>query len=179
MVTDLTSPKRAMMKEKKPLKSTAKTVPPKAVIKTKPAGGKWHKIRKMLVERQRELCQQIKSDFGDLQANGNSDTVDLAFDSGANDVNSKLAEQSTDELSKIIAAIKRIDAGTYGICDGCAGKIIADRLEALPFSIHCIKCQSEYERNGEYPVRSRDLPVDLLDDQTDDDSVESVSIEHQ
>ena len=52
------------------------------------------------------------------------------------------AEQLQDALKEVDDAIERIDQGTYGICQSCHGSISPERLEAMPASIHCIKCAS-------------------------------------
>jgi len=59
-----------------------------------------------------------------------------------------LRSNSQDVLAQVDAAIERIDQGRYGICARCGKKIAPDRLEALPYAIYCITCQSivEHER---------------------------------
>ena len=37
-------------------------------------------------------------------------------------------------------ALEKLEEGTYGICDGCGGTISAERLEAIPWTAHCVKC---------------------------------------
>ncbi len=39
--------------------------------------------------------------------------------------------------NEIIAAVARMDAGTYGFCEECGEKIEADRLEANPAAATC------------------------------------------
>jgi DnaK suppressor protein len=53
-----------------------------------------------------------------------------------------------DLLAQVEAAIKRIDEGRYGTCARCGQPIAPDRLQALPYAIYCISCQSlvEHER---------------------------------
>lgn len=43
----------------------------------------------------------------------------------------------------IIAALKRMDEGNYGICAGCGNEINEDRLVALPYASTCIKCRAK------------------------------------
>jgi DnaK suppressor protein len=57
-----------------------------------------------------------------------------------------LRSNSQDVLTQVDAAIERIDQGSYGICARCGKKIAPDRLEALPYAIYCITCQSQVER---------------------------------
>jgi RNA polymerase-binding protein DksA len=44
-----------------------------------------------------------------------------------------------DLIQKIDRALKRIEAGTYGICDRCGKPIEKARLKALPYVDLCIK----------------------------------------
>jgi RNA polymerase-binding protein DksA len=44
-----------------------------------------------------------------------------------------------DLIQKIDRALKRIDAGTYGICERCGKPIEKARLKALPYVDLCIK----------------------------------------
>jgi DnaK suppressor protein len=43
-------------------------------------------------------------------------------------------------LRDIQAALCRLDRGTYGFCERCAGPIPIDRLEILPMSRWCMPC---------------------------------------
>jgi RNA polymerase-binding protein DksA len=43
-------------------------------------------------------------------------------------------------LTDLDDAIKRLDAGTYGVCENCGEPIPADRLEARPSARTCIAC---------------------------------------
>lgn len=48
-------------------------------------------------------------------------------------------------ISKIHEAFKRIDDGTYGICEMCGEDISEKRLEARPVTTVCVKCKQEEE----------------------------------
>jgi RNA polymerase-binding protein DksA len=43
-------------------------------------------------------------------------------------------------LEEIKGALDRIEQGSYGICQECGREIAHARLEALPFTPHCIDC---------------------------------------
>ncbi|MCX6763647.1 MAG: TraR/DksA C4-type zinc finger protein [Candidatus Moranbacteria bacterium] len=45
------------------------------------------------------------------------------------------------KLQDIIAALKRIEKGTYGICENCHHEIDLERLKINPSAKTCIKCQ--------------------------------------
>ena len=56
-----------------------------------------------------------------------------------------LRSNAQDLLAQVNAALDRMDVGRYGICARCGQVIAPDRLEALPYAIYCITCQSQIE----------------------------------
>lgn len=56
------------------------------------------------------------------------------------------ASQGTGYLLALEAALKRIERGTYGVCDECGGKIPPRRLEAFLAADLCINCKSKFEK---------------------------------
>ena len=46
-------------------------------------------------------------------------------------------------LAEIEQALRKLDAGTYGLCDICGKPISADRLEALPQASLCLDCKAK------------------------------------
>jgi DnaK suppressor protein len=52
-------------------------------------------------------------------------------------------EQAT--LEQVNDALARINQGTYGRCEECATPIAKPRLQALPYTRHCIECARELE----------------------------------
>jgi RNA polymerase-binding transcription factor DksA len=47
---------------------------------------------------------------------------------------------------EVRAALAKLDAGTYGVCDGCGQRVPEGRLEALPWATRCVACQSQLRR---------------------------------
>ena len=56
-------------------------------------------------------------------------------------------EQGQKTLSEVEAALKRMDRGTYGVCEDCGEPIPEVRLRALPWARFCIKCTERRQRN--------------------------------
>jgi DnaK suppressor protein len=56
-------------------------------------------------------------------------------------------------LEQVNAAIERIGAGTYGACQQCGRTIDAARLQAIPYTSHCIDCARGQQNEIEKPVR--------------------------
>ncbi len=50
-------------------------------------------------------------------------------------------------LNKIKAALERIKAGTYGICETCEEDISLPRLEARPVTTLCVACKTAQEQH--------------------------------
>ncbi|MFN3928130.1 MAG: TraR/DksA family transcriptional regulator [Thermoflexus sp.] len=48
-------------------------------------------------------------------------------------------------LREVEAALRRMEEGTYGICEVCGRPIDVARLKALPFAALCLECQSKRE----------------------------------
>jgi transcriptional regulator, TraR/DksA family len=49
-------------------------------------------------------------------------------------------------IMKLQEAIKRIDEGTFGVCDVCGGLISEKRLMARPVTTLCINCKTKQEK---------------------------------
>lgn len=59
---------------------------------------------------------------------------------------STISEDLRSLMNEIDAALRRMDEGTYGICERCGRPINEERLEAFPYVARCIECQSRIER---------------------------------
>ena len=56
---------------------------------------------------------------------------------------SALVQQVEGHLAEVDAALRRLDAGTYGTCERCGQPIGSERLEARPAARTCIHCASQ------------------------------------
>lgn len=81
------------------------------------------------------------SAFGMHQADAGSDAYDRDFALS-------LLSQEQDALYEIDQALKRIDLGTYGICEMSGKPIMHARLEAIPFARFTVECQSQLEKQN-------------------------------
>ena len=50
------------------------------------------------------------------------------------------------QLAAIEAALQRLEAGTYGICERCGQPIGDERLAARPAAVTCIRCAAKGSR---------------------------------
>ena len=81
------------------------------------------------------------SAFGMHQADAGSDAYDRDFALN-------LLSQEQDALYEIDEALKRIELGTYGVCEMSGKPINHERLEAIPFTRFTVECQSQIERQN-------------------------------
>lgn len=59
-----------------------------------------------------------------------------------------LIENEQDTLEQVQDALNRLDAGTFGSCTSCEEPIAKARLQALPYTRHCIQCARKMESRG-------------------------------
>jgi DnaK suppressor protein len=73
-----------------------------------------------------------------------------AGDAGANlteaDRNEAAVQATLEQRTEVLAALARIDGGTYGNCVDCGHEIPEPRLEARPATARCVPCQSKRDR---------------------------------
>jgi len=55
---------------------------------------------------------------------------------------------AAEELSQVVAALRRVEDGSYGSCEDCGEAIDERRLRALPATPFCTACQTIHERPG-------------------------------
>jgi len=81
------------------------------------------------------------SAFGMHQADAGSDAYDRDFALS-------LLSQEQDALYEIDQALKRIELGSYGVCEMSGKQIPRARLEAIPFARFTVECQSQLEKQN-------------------------------
>lgn len=110
------------------------------------------RLHKTLLARRAELRKRLGMELDDLSRSKGSqatgDAADAAFDTSGEEIASQLAELESKELAQVERALRRLKQGTYGKCEGCSSRIPIARLNALPYSTVCIKCQREIEIEG-------------------------------
>ena len=101
-------------------------------------------FRKRLVEKQRQLMDEVGRSalYGkDQEDDSIKDLGDQANTAYTREFFFELGNGDRRLLRDVVAALEKIDNGSFGECERC-GEVIADkRLEALPFARYCIDCQ--------------------------------------
>ena len=133
-------------------RSTGKT---KAQPTGKKAAGKlpaeiskseWIPIRKMLLAKREEIVGTIhkNQELDTLPEVG--DEADQAGQSIEKELQFELSDNERTQLDQIEGALRKMDKGTYGLCEQCLKPIQKLRIKALPFARYCIICQNTAER---------------------------------
>ena len=112
--------------------------------------------RQEILDKLRTIREAMPDQRLDVQ-----DAEEQAVTDFAKDMEFALVQMKADTLSRIDAAMRRLEAGTYGECAECGTEIPAARLKALPFAVLCRDCQEQEERRTaeENKVVMRALPA--------------------
>jgi DnaK suppressor protein len=106
-------------------------------------------FKKRLEERQRELRHAVSRTAQDGRDADLESAQDIA-DRAANSYNKEfLFHQSNNDrqlLQMVDGALDRIRDGAFGQCISCGEEINPKRLEAVPWTRHCIECQEKAEK---------------------------------
>ena len=60
----------------------------------------------------------------------------------------ELIENEQETLDLVNEALARLDKGKFGLCVECAEPIAKPRLQASPYTRHCIRCARVLENGG-------------------------------
>jgi DnaK suppressor protein len=106
-------------------------------------------FRRKLLNWRIELLKESEETLETLQQEGGAQEPDLA-DRASTEMERSLELRTRDRarklISKIDAAIKRIEEGTYGYCEETGEPISLKRLEARPIATLSIEAQERHER---------------------------------
>lgn len=110
-------------------------------------------IEKTLRGKRDDLRQRMNHHLGDVTIDLEPDDEGaLASSNFAKDLAVVTLERERNELHEIEAALARIKAGEFGLCQACGNPIRDVRLQALPWARLCIRCADrtqEQSANGD------------------------------
>lgn len=102
-----------------------------------------HVTKSWLLTRSTELRERIRRIDADLRAQNEplpADSSDAAIVVANDEVLADIRSAALDELGRIEAALKRAEAGRYGLCESCGEEIEPERLDAAPYATRCADC---------------------------------------
>mgnify|MGYP006267552041 CR=1 FL=1 len=111
-----------------------------------------NRMNRNLRKIEREIVDRLNIEYDSMQNMMNTtagkDEMDLAEEHVDRETLEMLGEQDRNRLSRISAALRRINTGGYGICQQCGRPISEKRLEAMPDALLCIECKHSREEGG-------------------------------
>jgi DnaK suppressor protein len=110
--------------------------------------GLWARLRGDLDQMTDEALRRGQPDSSGNLSNVPLHMADVGTENYDQEFTLSLIENDQDTLGQIHDALGRIDAGTYGRCEECGEMIAKPRLQALPYTRHCIECARALESRG-------------------------------
>ena len=119
---------------------------------------KFRRFYRLLIDLRNHLTGQIdthseetlkrsaKDDAGDLSSYGQH-MADAGTDTFDRDFALSMVASEQEALSEVEAAVQRIKAGTYGLCEVTQKPIAKERLLAVPFTRYSADAQKSIEKN--------------------------------
>ena len=108
-------------------------------------------IEKCRLELLRQLneamteAERTVADMTTVEEENFPDPTDRALLESNRNFTLRLRDRERKLVAKVKQAIKRIENGTFGVCEGCGGEIEEKRLVARPVTSLCIDCKTEEE----------------------------------
>jgi RNA polymerase-binding transcription factor DksA len=138
-------------------------VPPKAVMPPQSSAAANGTHSPSFISKQRQRLLDLRDDLVDSMSGMTRDTIrnapegseasgsgqhqgDAGSDAYDRDFALSVLAKEQDALYEIEQALRRIQSGSYGICEISSRKIPQARLEAIPFARLTVECQAQWEK---------------------------------
>ena len=113
-------------------------------------------LRSILVELRDEILGKIAQEMGTkldedprMSTLSTMDVGDLSQFDQDEDIDYTLLNRHIERLREVEDALDRLEEGNYGICEDCGAAINLERLQILPFTTCCVRCQERREQMGQ------------------------------
>lgn len=97
-------------------------------------------LRSELETRLAQLQQRLASIKKDVTQPHSDDWSEQAQERENDEVVDAIGNETQQSIREVQAALERLDAGDYGVCEACGSEIAAGRLQAMPEATRCIGC---------------------------------------
>lgn len=105
-------------------------------------------FRLQLIQKRDEILNEAGRTLSDMTDNNVNipDPNDRATVESGRSFELRIRDRERKLLSKIEAALNRVDEGEFGICEDCGEEIGIKRLQARPVTTLCIDCKTVQEQ---------------------------------
>jgi len=119
-----------------------------------------NKYKAVLEAKQAELSAGLRN-REDIAIEKTPDAIDEVQLAGERELAIRNLDRESNLLRNVKGALVRVADGSFGVCMHCEEDIKPKRLDAVPWTKYCIKCQEAADRN-EFEAESGDTLSQLL-----------------
>lgn len=108
----------------------------------------YQQLRRTLKDRRDQIHRRLRKIQSEVRHGDeplDKDPEDQAIELENDEVLNQLEPRTRQELANVLAALERMEEGTYGQCIECGTEISTSRLKAIPHTLKCIECAEEDE----------------------------------
>lgn len=109
-------------------------------------------LKRHLIRMREDIVTEAKAEIKKFKSGEKKQIVETVLDDGdlsfvdlSEDISLKQLSTHRETLIKIDEALRKINEGTYGLCEDCGDEISVERLKIIPFATHCKECQEKKE----------------------------------
>jgi len=150
---------RPAVKSKSPAVKKADTKT--ALNKQAPENNRFADLKKLILAKREAILNGAKQEIAKYMNGEHRQLIDTAIDEGdwatidiSEDLNLKRLSAQRQTLLDIEECLRKINDGTYGICEECGEEISIKRLNVLPTATLCIDCKENMERMAAFTQES-------------------------
>lgn len=136
-------------------RSARKVIPDEENIAVTTPSARYADLKEMLESRRSEIEMSIRGRMAAVrEEHATVDRRNSADDGEVSDVDIQedieitLVQLQRETLTRIRAALQRLEQGLYGRCTECGEDIPAARLRAVPFAVRCVDCEDARETDA-------------------------------
>jgi DnaK suppressor protein len=119
------------------------------------------KYKEILEAKQAELSMGLRN-RDEIAIEKTPDALDEVQQAGERELAIRNLDREATLLRNVRAALRRIADGSYGVCQHCDEEIKPKRLQAVPWTMYCIRCQEAADRHDFESPDSGDNIDELL-----------------
>ncbi|HSB14486.1 MAG TPA: TraR/DksA family transcriptional regulator [Bryobacteraceae bacterium] len=106
-----------------------------------------NRFKQILENRQAELAKVLRNREG-IAIEKSPDALDEVQHAAERELAIRNLDRESHMLRNVKLALRRIADGTFGTCLNCEEPINPKRVEAVPWSAFCIRCQEMADRQA-------------------------------
>ena len=107
-----------------------------------------NRFKNILQDRLSELAMVLRKREG-IAIEKSPDALDEVQHAAERELAIRNLDRESNLLRNVKGALQRIQEGSYGVCLNCEEPINPKRLDAVPWTAFCVRCQEMVDRSQE------------------------------